>query len=137
MTSTLHAFAKALIASIAACLSRTSSASGTGVDLLDYEGSCCFVLDAGAATAGTNPTLDVTFEESLDDGATDAYAAVPAGAFQEGTNFGQVTNAASMQVRHFNVSDRKRYIRAKWVLGGTATPTFPFGVAFLGQKKYQ
>lgn len=129
----IHALGKALLTSLAAVLSRTSSSQGSGVDLRDYEGQACFVLSAGAATAGTNPTLDVTFEESDDDS---TYSAVPYADFSEGAEMTQVTTTAGMQIRHFDVTKRKRYVRAKWVIGGTSSPAFPFGVGFIGQKKY-
>lgn len=135
MSNTLMTFAKALVVQLAACLSRTSSSSGTGQDLSAYDGMCVAVLEAGAATAGTNPTLNVTLEECDTVGGT--YTAVPATAYAEAAEFSQVTTTAVTQIRRFNRGDRKAFIRATWVLGGTSTPTFPFGVAFIGQKKYQ
>jgi len=133
MSNTLHALAAALVSALAVCLSRTATAQGTGVDLLDYEGTATVVLDAGAATAGSSPTLEVTLDES-DDNST--WTAVPAAAYAEGTNFTQVTTTAGVQIRHFNVSERKRYLRGNWVIGGTSNPAFPFGLAFIGRKKY-
>lgn len=111
----------------------TATGTGTGIDLQGYTGIGLIVLDSAAAGAGTNPTLDVTFEES-DDNST--FTAVPAGAFLGDGNFTQVTNAVSKQVRKFVVDDRKRYIREAHAIGGTSSPSFTYGVALLGQKKY-
>ena len=114
--------------------SKTATGTGTGIDLAGYDGIGLVALDSAAASAGTNPTLDVTFEES-DDNSTN-WTAVPAAAFLGDGNFAQVTNAVSKQVRKFVVNDRKRYIREAHAIGGTSSPAFTFGVAFIGQKKY-
>ena len=44
---------------------RTASAQGTGVDLVDADGSCFAVLHVGAVS-GTTPTLDVAMEKILE-----------------------------------------------------------------------
>lgn len=129
MGTVLYALGKALLVNFQPTAARTTSTSGSGKDLRDYHGTAAVVLDSGAGGAGG--TLDVTFEES-DDNST--WADVPAAAFDEGTNFTQVGNAASQQVRHFNVGDRKRYMREKHVIGGSGN--FTYSVNFLGQKQY-
>lgn len=139
MTAINNALAAAEVATVLLpVLSRTTSSQGSGLNIRKYDGEAMLLFYAGAATAGTNPTLDFTLEESEDDGATDAYAAVPATAYVEETNPTQVTTVASLQLRRFkNISDRKAFVRPKWVLGGTSTPTFPLGAAIVAQKQYR
>jgi len=45
---------------------RTSTVTGTGVDIRAYGGTGQVVLQSSAATAGTSPTLDVKIQESAD-----------------------------------------------------------------------
>src|SRR5438128_941936 len=82
------------------------------------EGDGVLVLDSGAGGAGG--TLDVTFEES-DDNST-GWTAVAAADLNktDGTtgNFTQVVNAASQQIRSFDVGKRKRYLRETHAVGG-------------------
>lgn len=136
MTASVHALTKALLLNLlpGPTAARTTSTTGAAINLLDYEGTAALVLDSAAATAGTNPTLDVTLEES-DDGST-GWVAVPATAYAEAGEFAQVTSTASQQIRHFNVSDRKQYVREKHVIGGTATPSFVHSLNLLAKKKY-
>ena len=134
MTSIQHALQKALLIVLQATAAKTATGNGTAVDCVDYEGSAAVVLDSAAAGAGTNPTLDVTLEES-DDNST--FTAVPATAFSGGANFTQVTNAASQQLIYMTMSDRKRYIRSKHTIGGTNSPSFTFSCHIVSQKKYQ
>lgn len=105
----------------------------TGVDFRAYEGEVTFILDSGAATAGTSSTLDVKLQESsASDGSGDAFADI------SGATFTQVTDGgASHQAITLNIGDRERYIRAVATIGGTSTPTFQFAVVAAGHKKYQ
>ena len=132
MTAIVNAFAKALLVNLLPTAARTATGQGAAINLLDYEGVVAVLLDS-AAGGGTTPTLDVSFEES-DDGSTN-WTAVPAAAINEGTNFTQVVAAASQQIRHFNVSERKQYLREAHVIAGT-TPTFTYSLNLVGQKKY-
>jgi len=136
MVASVHALAKALLLNLlpSPTAARTTSTTGSAVNLLDYEGTAALVLDSAAATAGTNPTLDVTLEES-DDGST-AWTAVPATRYAEGAEFAQVTSTASQQVRHLNVSDCKQFVREKHVIGGTSSPSFVHSLNLLAKKKY-
>lgn len=131
MSTVLHALGNALLLNLQPTAARTTSASGTAVDLQDYHGTGALVLDAAAGT-GTTPTNDITFEES-DDNST--FTAVPAGAFYGGANYTQLVTTASRQVLYFNVAERKRYLREKHVVAGT-TPSYTYSVNFLGQKQY-
>jgi len=104
---------------------RGTSANGSAVDILDYEGQAAAILQSAAGT-GTTPTLDVKIQDSAD-GST-GWADVT------GAAFAQVTNAASAQVLKFNASAARRYIRAVATVGGT-TPSFTCGVSFVGKKQ--
>lgn len=126
MTASLNAAAKFIASVLALLISRTATLTGTAIDILDYEGQAIFTLSAGAATAGTNPTLDVVIQHSSDNS---SFSAVTGGAFT------QVTTTASLQTIVLNVSDLKRYVRVVGTLGGTSTPTFPWSATFYGQKK--
>ena len=131
--NTLMALGKAAVVQLLAVLSRTSNSSSTGLDIRDYTGMGMVVFAAGAATAGSSPTLDAVLEES-DDNST--WSAVAAADYAEAAEFTQVTTTATVQIRRFDVSKRKRYIRITWTIGGTSSPAFPFGAGFIGQKQY-
>jgi len=132
MSHLLNALAQANGASLAVADERTSTLTGTGIDVQDYEGIALIVLNSGAASAGTNPTLNVKLQESSDDGDADAYADVSGATFTEVTG---VAGTAGVQVLKVNVSDLERYIRVIGTIGGTSTPTFDFSVEFIGFKK--
>ena len=127
MTHLLNALAQAVGLVLAAAARRTSTLTGTGIDVLAYEGVALVVLNASAGT-GTTPTLDVKLQHS-DDNST--YADVTGGAFTQVTD---VAGSAGVQVKKINVSDLKRYVRAIGTIAGT-TPSFDFAVEFVGIKK--
>jgi len=127
MTHLLNALAQAVGLVLAAAARRTSTLTGTGIDVLAYEGVALVVLNASAGT-GTTPTLDVKLQHS-DDNST--YADVTGGAFTQVTD---VAGSAGVQVKKINVSDLKRYVRVIGTIAGT-TPSFDFGVEFIGIKK--
>lgn len=127
MTHLLNALAQAVGLVLAAAARRTSSLTGTGIDVLTYEGVALVVLNASAGT-GTNPTLDVKLQHSDDDS---TYEDVTGGAFTQVTD---VAGSAGVQVKRINVSDLKRYVRAIGTIAGT-TPSFDFGVEFVGIEK--
>ena len=127
MTHLLNALAQAVGLVLAAAARRTSTLTGTGIDVLAYEGVALVVLNASAGT-GTTPTLDVKLQHSDDDS---TYADVTGGAFTQVTD---VAGSAGVQVKKINVSDLKRYVRAIGTIAGT-TPSFDFAVEFVGIKK--
>lgn len=60
---------KSYLGTLLACDSRTASANGTGFDLEGSngaEGEAIIILSSDAASAGTDPTLDVKLQESSD-----------------------------------------------------------------------
>ena len=127
MTHLLNALAQTVGLVLAAAARRTSTLTGTGIDVLDYEGVALAVLNASEGT-GTTPTLDVKLQHSDDDS---TYADVTSGAFTQVTD---VAGTAGVQILKVNVSDLKRYVRVIGTIAGT-TPSFDFGVEFVGIKK--
>ena len=101
---------------------RTSTANGTGVDLIDAEGPCAATLHVGTVS-GTSPTLDVTIEESTDNSTFTAIS---------GAAFAQIT--ASSKALALNFKRSKRYVRAVATIAGTS-PSFACAVLVFGQKK--
>lgn len=83
------------------------------------------ILNAGAATAGTTPTLDVALYES-DDQAT--WTPVPNGAFATVTDAGP-----SVQTLAFRPGERKPYLTAQVTVGGSgaAFPVLSVTVLYL------
>jgi hypothetical protein len=104
--------------------SRSTTASGTGVDMLETN-ACGAILHVGGVSGGTTaPTLDVAIEESTASGGT--YTAIP------GATFPQITTASHL--RCINFKRTKRYVRATGTLGGTS-PTCTYGVIVFGEKE--
>lgn len=120
--------------------SRSASANGDPLHIARLESNLMVLLSSAAGT-GTNPTLDVKFQERQD--ATDAWADIPDHAwFNPADNsagadakFDQVTNAASFQVRGLKRQYLKSQLRAVATLGGT-TPEFECSVIVVGFDRY-
>ena len=127
MTHLLNALAQATGVELAPAASRTSTLTGTGIDVLEYEGVALVLLNASAGT-GTSPTLDVKLQHSDDDS---TYEDVNSGAFSQVTD---AAETAGVKVMKLNVSDLKRYLRIVGTIAGT-TPSFDFGVEFVGITK--
>lgn len=127
MTHLLNALAQATGVELASAASRTSTLTGTGIDVLEYEGVGLVLLNASAGS-GTSPTLDVKLQHSDDDS---TYEDVTSGAFTQVTD---VAETAGVKVMKLNVSDLKRYLRVVGTIAGT-TPSFDFGVEFVGITK--
>ena len=127
MTHLLNALAQATGVELAPAASRTSTLSGTGIDVLEYEGVALVLLNASAGT-GTSPTLDVKLQHSDDDS---TYEDVTSGTFSQVTD---AAETAGVKVMKLNVSDLKRYLRIVGTIAGT-TPSFDFGVEFVGITK--
>lgn len=128
MTAFIHSMRNLVTTTLAACLSRTASASSTGVDISNYEGTIEVTLMAGAKTAGTDPTLDVKVQECDTSGGTPTD--VTGGAFT------QVTTTASTQTIKLDKTKLKKYLFLTWTIGGTNTPTFPFACCMKTFEKY-
>lgn len=121
---------KSYLGTLLACDSRTASADGTGFDLEGSngaEGEAIIILASDAASAGTNPTLDVKLQESSDNSTfTDI----------SGATFTQVTDSQALEKISINTNDVKRYLRAVGTIGGTSSPAFTYSVALVYGKKY-
>jgi hypothetical protein len=105
---------------------RTSTGSGTGLDMQTYDGDVVLLLDSAAGT-GTTPTLAVTVEHS--DSLGSGYTAITGAAFTG------VTTTASQQKLVISKDEAKRYVRVTYTIGGS-TPSFTFSVNGVGVKKY-
>jgi len=127
MTHLLNALAQATSGELAAAARRTTTLTGTGIEVLEYEGVALVLLNASAGT-GTNPTLDVKLQHSDDDS---TYEDVTSGTFTQVTD---AAESAGVKVMKLNVSDLKRYLRVIGTIAGT-TPSFDFGVEFVGITK--
>ena len=127
MTHLLNALAQATGVELAPAASRTSTLTGAGIDVLEYEGVALVLLNASAGT-GTSPTLDVKLQHSDDDS---TYEDVTSGAFSQVTDAAETAGVKAMKL---NVSDLKRYLRVVGTVAGT-TPSFDFGVEFVGITK--
>ena len=121
---------KSYLGTLLACDARTASANGTGFDLEGSngaEGEAIVILASDAASAGTDPTLDVKLQESSDNSTfTDI----------SGATFTQVTDAQALEKITINTNDVKRYLRAVGTIGGTSSPAFTYSVALVYGKKY-
>ncbi len=99
--------------------------NGSPFDLSGYQGDLLVRADVGNATAGTNPTLDLVFKESVDNSNwTNANVA-----------FTQITNGGA-QVLAYDTRAHGRYARVDKDIGGTNTPSYPTSVVGFGQKIY-
>lgn len=118
----LAAAAGALQISVPAA--RTSTVTGSAVDVRGYTGPLLVVQDVGAVT-GTTPTLDGKIQDSAD-GST-GWADVT------GATFAQVTAANNIQSIAVQADQTKGYIRYVGTIAGT-TPSFTCGVNAHGFK---
>lgn len=107
---------------------RTATGEATSVDLQTYDGDVALILDSAAAGAGTNPTLDVSVEHSDESAANFTQIGT--------TAFARVTSTASRQILVISKDEAKRYVRVKYTIGGTNSPSFTFSVTGVGLKKY-
>lgn len=123
MSTKLHDFANnALLGIGLAPQTATSTATGSGGDLLNGDGRC-FALQQVGAVSGTSPTLDGKIQESSDNSTwTDV----------SGATFTQVTASTNTQAITFDRT--KRYVRYVGTIGGTS-PSFALAVVISEQKK--
>lgn len=105
----------AYVREIAPSAARTSSGEGALVDTLSggqLTGDTRFYLSVSAVT-GTDPTLDVDITATV--GGVDYV-------------LGSFTQATGETTESIEVSSCPVEVKAEWVIGGTATPTFTFQV---------
>lgn len=118
--------ASAVALSLAEADERTASLDGTSIDIQDYEGVCLCILNSGAASAGTTPTLNCKIQHSDDDS---TFADLTGATFTEVTDSAAVHEAIAI-----NASEVKRYIKLVGTIAGSEA-TFDFGASFVGCKK--
>ena len=120
----MHLGGDSVAALVAAAAVAATVAAGAGpiIKIAGAQGDAIVILNAGAANAGTLPTLDVALYES-DDQST--WTAVPNGAFT------RVTTVAGVQAIAFRPIQRKAYLTAQLTIGGSAGPSFPVAVDLL------
>lgn len=103
-----------------------ANANGTGLDIQQYEGEVCFILNSALGTGNADNTLDIKIQDSADN--STGWADV------SGAAFTQVTTAASVQKLSLVTDNVARYVRAVKTVGGT-TPSFIAGCVLVGMKK--
>jgi hypothetical protein len=103
---------------------RTATTNGSTITTTDHEGLGLAILMCGAVS-GTSPTLDVKIQDSPD-GTT--WTDVSGGAFT------QITGGSSIQKLNLDFNSLQKNLRAVATIAGTS-PSFTFGVQFLGLKK--
>jgi len=113
---------------LAAGAVRTSTLTGTAVDLAGYDGVAHLILQSSAATAGTAPTLDCKLQDCATVGGS--YADVT------GATFAQVTTSDSTEMITVKVQEIKQFVKLIGTIGGTATPTFGFGVSMVATRAH-
>lgn len=112
---------------LVAAQSVAATANGTGVDISNHIGNAVVILDSGAASAGTLPTLNVKLQSSADNSTN--WTDVPNGAFP------QITTVATLAKLVIRPRDLNKYLRAVSTIGGTASPAFPVAVHMLALKQ--
>ncbi|OGP65796.1 MAG: hypothetical protein A3K22_00990 [Deltaproteobacteria bacterium RBG_16_42_7] len=105
---------------------RTSTLTGTAIDISQYQGDLKIILDSAAGT-GTTPTLNGKIQTGDQSDGSDA-------ADVSGAVFAQVVAAASKQSIGVDTRACKKYIRFIGTIAGT-TPSFNFAVLAVGQKQ--
>jgi phage gp36-like protein len=101
-----------LAITLAPSAARTANGSAAGVDCSARSAARCTL--AVSAVSGTSPTLDVIVEASPDQLAW--------------SEVGRFTQRTTTGTQDITVAGCARYMRARWILGGTADPTFTFAV---------
>lgn len=102
--------------------------NGASFDLIGYEGKLLVRADIGNASAGTSPTLDLSFAKSTDNG---NFVAA-------NISFTQA-NAASAQTVAVDpraLGENYRYLRVEGRIGGTNSPAFPVSVQGYATKQF-
>jgi len=115
-----------IIAALAANTAVTATANRSAVNIRDYAGPIHVTLDSAAGT-GTDPTLDVTLQQSAD-GST-GWEDITGGAFAQVTDAG-----AAFETLTLDSDKLQPYIRAVDTVTGTAS--FARAVHLTGRKQY-
>ena len=105
---------------------RTSTFTGTAVDISQYQGKLKVILDSAAGT-GTTPTLNGKIQTGDQSDGSDA-------ADVSGAAFAQITTTAAKEAIGVDTRDCKKYIRFVGTIAGTS-PSFNFAALAVGQKQ--
>lgn len=92
---------------------QNANSNGAGVDLTSVVSAARLRLTVSAVT-GTNPTLTVTIEHSDDNSFFRAHSSF--------------TTVATIGVQDLALAGLDRYVRVKWAITGTVSPSFTFSV---------
>lgn len=113
------------LASVSGIAARTSTVTGSAVDVRSYKGGLILEQLVGVVS-GTSPTLNGKIQTSAD-GST-GWADIT------GATFTEVTATDNFQKIGFDVRNTSGYIRYVGTIAGTS-PSFTMGVALLAQKE--
>lgn len=131
MTAFLRSMLLAVTSALAPVAARTSTLTGTGLDLKDYDGTVRIALHGVRAGGDLTPTLEMS--DSLGSG----YVAVPAGAMSTppgATAFGPIIAGTDfLRQVDVDVSQTKGFIR--FIGTASNTPNHTYGVTATGMKK--
>lgn len=108
-----------------ASCANTAAATGTGVDLLEYDTPVAIIQNHGVSTG----TLDGKIQDSADNS---SFADISVSGVT--STFTQETTTAGIQVLMLNPKSVRRYIR---YLGTVGTGPQVVGVSMVGIKKYK
>ena len=110
----------------------TSTATGTGVDISQFQGKLKVILDTAIGT-GTNPTFDVAVQTGLTLGGSYSALLDASGA---AVVFAQVTDSAAVLASiAVDTRDCLKFIRVVGTITGSATPTFTCTINAVGRLK--
>ena len=113
-------------AEVIACAVATSTVTGTGVNIKDYEGAVGFTLMSAATTAGD--TLDVKLQDAPDNSTWTDIA---------GATFTQVVAGADAHETIFiQANAQDAYVRAVGTIAGDGGESVAFGVTLFGATQY-
>jgi len=105
---------------------KTTTETGSAIDLKDYVGDVKFILSTSAG-GGTTPTLDVKLTECATSGGT--YADISGAAWTQVTDAADATESVVI-----SADEQMRYIKAVATIAGT-NPTFDMALIAVGVKK--
>ena len=117
--------------SLLATISKTSNSNTTAVDISQYVGNVCVIVDVGVKTAGDN--ADSTYDIALYSGAESNGANAAA----LNVNATQATNTAVFEVLSFDQRACNKYLKAVMTIAGTNSPAFPVGLSLVGKKQVE
>lgn len=114
---------------LSAIAAKTSTVTGTGVDISAYDGVLKVTQNVGT-TSGTTPTLAGKLQASADNS---AWSDIAGATFAQATAAGKESIALDLRKAGETVVGAK-YIRYVGTIAGT-TPSFTMGVYATGAKK--